>query len=121
MKVLLAEAILELFENIPEGEQAGLRKNWSKSHSERKATTTEWGTIEKGESIAQCVNHNSKIVFFLSLFFFPWFLLACFLSFEELVLLVSQQSFVMEMRRDIICFLQPTIKYMEREKCFICM
>lgn len=68
VKVLLAEAIPELFEYIPGGEQAVLWKNWSKSYSEREATTTEWGTMGKGKRIAQHVSQNSETVFFLSLF-----------------------------------------------------
>lgn len=48
-----------------------------------------------------------------------------FCSFEELVLLtsagtVSQQSFVMEMRRNVIWFLQSAIKYMERSFSYVC-
>lgn len=48
-----------------------------------------------------------------------------FCSFEELVLLtssgtVSQHSFVMEMRRNVIWFLQSAIKYMERGFSYVC-
>lgn len=93
VKVLLAEAILELFEYIPGGERAALWKNWSNSRSERGATTAKQRTMGKGKHIAQCVNQNAKMVFFLSLLSLFFFKLVSsfffFCSFEELVLLTS--------------------------------
>lgn len=130
VKVLLAEAILELFEYNPGGEQAALWKYWSNSHPERGATTAERHTMGK-EKRSVRIRIQRWSFFFLSFFFFlTWFLLSFFFLFFWRTgfthyswsrLLVSQQSFVMEMRRDIICFLQPAIKYMERERRFICM
>lgn len=73
VKMLVAEAILELFEHIPGGRQAALWKSWSNSHSEREATTTEQHRMGKRKLITQSTNQNSKMLFFL--FHFPFFLM----------------------------------------------
>lgn len=78
VKVLLAEAILELFEYNPGGEQAALWKYWSNSHPERGATTAERHTMGK-EKRSVRIRIQRWSFFFLSFFFFlTWFLLSFF-------------------------------------------
>lgn len=91
VKTLLAEAILELFEHIPGGDQVALRKNWSNSHSERGATTAEQRAVGKGSTSPSAWIRIQRWSFSF-IFFSFWtscFLFFFFPSFEELVLLTS--------------------------------
>lgn len=123
VKVLLAEAILELYGCSPRGEKAALWWIWSNNRSEKGAIISEHHTVRKGKCIAQCVNQNSEsrqsFFFYFSLFFqFFWRTGFTHFSWNRL-LLVSRQSFVMEMRRYL--FLTTRHKIHGKEKCFICM